>query len=427
MTLQKLIHALWRRKWVILLTTVITTLVVFLGTRFYSFTYEASTTLRVATTRTGQASYEDLLYADRLLKTFAEIANTPSVKEELLAAYELEEEPTITVQVLPNTELIRISIAHPDPITARDLANTLAAIVIRRSQEIDNRLNAITIVDPAVTPRETTVSRMIVLAAGVLVGLVGGLGLAIVFEYLDERMFNSLSIEEVSELPLLGRIPSVKESQSVLRDKKSPRYYEEAFRILRTNLFELNHQKPLKALLITSADPGDGKSTTLFNLAAAIAETGNKVVIIDGDMRKPKLHTLCHLSNEMGLSSLLEGKGQLADAVQSLEPNLSVITSGPPPGDPALLLTLDHAGDLIKTLKKSHDFVLIDSPSILAVPDARLLARHVDSLILIVNKTTTTRAAILGVTKSLTTIPVRPLGMVINKADLDHGYYYYQK
>jgi succinoglycan biosynthesis transport protein ExoP len=427
MDLEKYIKILWRRKWVVLVTMLITTLVVYVGAQFYSFPYEATTTLRVATSRTGQASYEDLLYADRLLKTFAEIALTSSVEEELVREYGLKDKPEINVQVLPNTELIRITIAHPNPIIARDLANSLAAIVINRSQELDNRLNVITIIDPAVIPDSPSGSRMIIMAAGGLIGLVGGFGLVFLFEYLDGRLHTSKKIEEVSGLSLLGKIPPVKKKQSIIRNKNSPRFYEEAFRILRTNLLMQNHRNLSKVLLITSADPGDGKSTILVNLAFSLAQTGHKVLMVDGDMRKPKLHTLCEIPNQIGLSNILEGDGLLEEALQLLDANISVITSGPPPADPASLLMPDNIANVMEELRSLFDFILVDSPSILAVPDGRLIAPYVDGLILVINKTTTTKDTIQEVNKYLEGMPAKTLGMVINKAELNHGYYYYQR
>lgn len=427
MDLEKYIKILWRRKWVVLITTLVTTLVVVVGTQFYPLSYEATTTLRVVTSRMGQVTYEDLLYADRLLKTFAEIARTSSVEEELMREYNLKDVPNIDAQVLPNSELIRLTIVHPDPILARDLANSLAEIVIRRSREFDNRLNVITIVDPAVTPHSATVSRMIIVAIGVLVGLVGGFGLVFLFEYLDGRLHTSKKIEEVSGLFLLGKIPPVKKRQSILRSQNSPRYYEEAFRVLRTNLFMQIHRNPIKVILVTSADPGDGKSTIIANLAYSIAETGDKVVIVDGDMRKPKLHTLCQIPNLIGLSNILEENGLVEEALQLLDTNVSVITSGPPPVDPVSLLMSDKIADAIKKLRLLFDFILVDSPSILAVPDAKLIVRHVDGLILVINQTTTTEETIHEVNKCFEGMPAKLLGMVINKADLDSGYYYYHR
>jgi succinoglycan biosynthesis transport protein ExoP len=427
MELRNYLSIIMRRKWVILVTTLVTIAVVLIGLKFYSPSYEATTTLRVATSRTGQVSYEDLLYADRLLKTFAEIANGSSVKEDLVRLYGLTGEPNINAQVLPNTELIRLSVEHSNPVLARDMANTLASLVIRRSQELDNRYNEITITDSAVMPRSPTLSRWIVVAVGVLMGVFGGFGLAFLFDYLDKRLYTNKQIEQVSAAPLLGKIPYVRGRSSIINGS-SPQYYKDAFQILRTNLFIQNdHSIPLKTLLITSADPGDGKSTIVANLAFSIAQTGKKVIVIDGDMRMPKLHTIFQIPNQQGLSNVLEGDFPVVDALQTVDVNISVITSGPSPSDPTLLLLSNNIVNLIRELTTMCDYILIDTPSILAVPDAELLAKHVDGMIFVVNRTSTTREAIQELNRKLEDKPARSLGMVINKAELNHGYYYYQR
>jgi len=423
MDLKKYIDIIWRRKWVILATTFITTLVVFVGTQFYSFPYEATTILRVATSRTGQASYEDLLYADRLLRTFAQIANGSTVKEDLVRLFDLNQEPAIEVQVLPNTELIRITITHPNPVLARDIANTLATMVIRQRQEIDNRLNLITIIDPAVTPKSPTVSEVLILAIGIFVGLVAGLGLVFIFQNLDNKLYSSEEIEVASDLTLLGSIPTVKKDKVLLKNN-SPRYYEIAYQNLRTNILVQNHNKPPMTLLVTSTAPGDGKSTVVANLALSISRTQKKVVIVDGDMRKPKLHSIFQIPNQMGLSSILAGEHTLDEFIQEDETPISVITSGPVSDDPTLLLNSENLSWMIKELKMQFDFILIDSPAFFAVPDAGILARHADGIILVINKTMTSKGTILECNRYLNEVQSKALGMVINKVKPKDSYYY---
>lgn len=425
MDIKKFITIIWHGKWIILVTTLITTLVIFAGLQFYNPLYEASATLRVATSRTGQASYEDLLYADRLLKTFAQIASGSSVKEDLVRMYYLEDEPEIEAQVLPNTELLRLTVRYTNPALARDIANTLASVVIRRSHELDNRFNMVTIVDEAVTPKAPTFSRMIILALGVLIGFSGGLGLAFLFEVLEKRLYTSKQIEQASESTLLGSIPSVRKTQSILLRKNSPRFYEVAFQNLRTHILMQNHSNPLKTLLVTSANPGEGKSTVLINLATSIARTGDKVVLVDADLRKPKLHSLCQIPNEVGLSDILADSLVYTEAFQTVDTNISLISAGPPPDDPTSLLISENIFILIEELKTLFDYVLIDSPAILAVPDAELLASHVDGLIFVVNGATATEETIHDARKMLVQMPARLLGIVVNKATLNHNYYYY--
>ena len=188
-----------------------------------------------------------------------------------------------------------------------------------------------------------------------------------------------------------------------------------------------NHSNPLKTLLVTSANPGEGKSTVLVNLAASIAQKGDKVAMVDADLRKPKLHTLCKIPNEVGLSDILADDLLPNKAFQWVDADICVIPAGPPPADPTALLMDDNISRLIEELTTKFDYILIDSPAILAVPDAKLLASHANALIFVVNGKTATEEILTDAKKYLEGMPVRFLGIVINKATLNHNYYYYQK
>lgn len=425
MDIEKYISILWHRKGVVLVTIIISTLVVIIGLQFISPTYDASSTLRVATSRSGQVAYEDLLYADRLLKTFAEIAATPSVVEEVVKEFALSKEPTIDVQVLANTELIRITVSHENPVIARDVANFLASNIIQRSQEIDTRLNIITVIDPAVTPEKPSIPIIVIIAAAILVGAIGGIGLAFLLEFLNRRLYTPKQVESISGFPLLGQIPSVKKGAYFISNGHCPLPYKEAFRTLRTNLFYQNQEKQLRTLLITSPDPGAGKTTILANLAISIAHAGHKVVVIDGDLRKPKLHTICQVSNQEGLSNLLEGSKTIYEVLQWIDPNMGIIPSGPSSADPALLISSEEMSVLVATLSQDFEYVLIDSPAIFAVPDAKLLAKQADGLLLVINIDTASETIIHQVKQFLASMPADTVGMVVNKAELNHSTYYY--
>lgn len=340
--------------------------------------------------------------------------------------YNLSGEPEINAQVLPNTELLRITVAHSNPVIAREAANSLASIVIRRSQEIDNRLNMITVVDSAVTPKSPALSRMIILAFGGIIGLIGGFGLAFLFEYLERRLYTPKQIEQFSESNILGSIPSVRERESILLNDDCPQFYQVAFQNLRTNILMQNHKYPLKTLLVTSANPGEGKSTILVNLAISISRMGNKVVMVDADLRKPKLHTLCQVPNEVGLRNILEEGQPFIEAFQWIDDDICVIPAGPPPADPPSLLMSGTISSLIEGLSEKFGYLFFDAPAILAAPDAKLLADHVDGLILVVSGTTATEETITDVNKSLRNLPVRSLGIVVNKANLNPNEYYYR-
>ena len=338
MELEKYLTIIWRRKFVILITTLITTLVVLAGTYFYPTPYEATAILRIAASRNGEVTYEELLYVDRLLRTFARVAASSSMEEEVTRRLGLTESPKIRTEVLPNTELIQVSVEHSDPDIAREAADTLVEMIIGDSQQLGSRDNPLTVVDRATTSKNSDFSLLIILISGAFVGLVGGLGLAFMLENLDKTLYENKQIETVSKQPTLGKIPKVKPKHAVLTSKQSPQHLIQAFHILRANILMQNSRMPLKSFLIVSADPQEGKSTIVANLAYSITQAGKKVVIIDGDLRRPKMHDIFQISNEAGLSNILGNDLAVEDALQMTEAGINVISSGGQPPPPQKLL-----------------------------------------------------------------------------------------
>lgn len=209
-----------------------------------------------------------------------------------------------------------------------------------------------------------------------------------------------------------------------LQDARSPQ--AEAFRSLRTNLDFSSLDHPLHTLLITSAEPDEGKSTILANLGVIYAQTGKRVVLIDSDLRRPRLHQLFGLSNNAGLSSAILD----ADAALPLQntdiPGLQVITSGPLPSNPADLLASQRMSNLLQQLREEADIILLDAPPVIAVTDAAVLATKVDGVLLAVSAGRTTRDHAQRAKALLDKVNARIVGAVLNNAALDtsiYGYY----
>ncbi|NOZ50291.1 MAG: CpsD/CapB family tyrosine-protein kinase [Chloroflexi bacterium] len=209
-----------------------------------------------------------------------------------------------------------------------------------------------------------------------------------------------------------------------LQDARSPQ--AEAFRSLRTNLDFSSLDHPLHTLLITSAEPDEGKSTTLANLGVIYAQTGKRVVLIDSDLRRPRLHQLFGLNNNVGLSSAILD----ADAALPLQntdiPGLQVITSGPLPPNPADLLASQRMSNLLQQLCEEADIILLDAPPVIAVTDAAVLATKVDGVLLAVSAGRTTRDHAQRAKALLDKVKARIVGAVLNNAALDasiYGYY----
>ncbi|MTM43691.1 polysaccharide biosynthesis tyrosine autokinase, partial [Turicibacter sanguinis] len=167
-----------------------------------------------------------------------------------------------------------------------------------------------------------------------------------------------------------------------ISNPKSP--VAEAYRTLRTNIQFSNIDGNLQTICVTSSGPGEGKSTTISNLAETFAQAGNRVAIIDCDLRKPRLHRIFKLTNTKGVTTLLSGQSEIEDVIQVAGSDLTVITSGPIPPNPSELLGSKRMKDLLEVLKKRYDIVLIDAPPVGLVTDAAILSAIVDGIILVV-------------------------------------------
>jgi non-specific protein-tyrosine kinase len=288
------------------------------------------------------------------------------------------------------------------------------------------RANMLSIVDPAVPPQSPSKPhRKLGVALGFVVGSVSGLGLALLLESLDTTLYATQQIQEVTDLPVLGRIPTVRRQWQMALFDGNP-LQAEAFRRLRTAVFTLGRDVPLRTLLVTSAGPGEGKSTIVAHLAFSIAQAGRRTIVLDGDLRRPTLHKIFDLPNEQGLSSVLKQEATLDAAVQdSGIPGVRVLTSGPLPPNPAELLDSPQMTALVEQLAQQFDIVLLDTPALLAVTDAAVRAPTVDGVMLVVGRAQARREAVRAACQHLADVKARWVGVVVNRAEQDGSYYRY--
>ena len=206
---------------------------------------------------------------------------------------------------------------------------------------------------------------------------------------------------------------------------KSP--VAEAYRVLRTNIQFSGLDKPIKTLLVTSAGPSEGKSLTVSNLGVAFAQSGLKVVIIDCDMRKPKQHKYFEINNENGLSNILIGKLSLTDGLYDVGiEGLKLITTGPIPPNPSELLGSQRMKDFIEELSGMFDMVLVDTPPVVPVTDAALMAANMDGVLLVVASGQAKIEMTQKAKELLLNVNARIIGTVLNLVDVDgEDYYYY--
>lgn len=211
-------------------------------------------------------------------------------------------------------------------------------------------------------------------------------------------------------------------------DKEPKSIAAECYRVLRTSLEYSSVDKELKSIVITSSEPGEGKSTIAGNLAAIIAQNNKRVIIIDCDLRKPTLHKKLGISNTIGLTEYIIGKFGLNNVIQELDDNFSVITSGKIPPNPSEVLGSKTMSELLEVLSIRYDYIILDTPPLRAVTDAQVLAGKCDGTILVIRAEATSKDSVLKAYKELEKVRANILGAVLNgiKGN-DKNYYYSEK
>ena len=261
-----------------------------------------------------------------------------------------------------------------------------------------------------------------------VIGLALGLGCAYLQEILDDRVNTSEDVDRLTALPTLGVVPTVGDGKEpLLFAHNAFSTLTESYRALRTALQYSAIEQPVRTLLLTSAHPREGKSTTSCNLAIAMALQGKRVILVDTDMRHPSIHRAFRLEVEPGLSNVLAGELTLDEALRATSvEGLQVLTCGPLPPNPAEILNSQAMRDLLADLKSRADLVLLDTPPVLPVTDGQVLAGHVDSVVLVVEAGRTRKSDVKHAFTLLKPSRARILGVVLNKIDqTSKGYYYY--
>lgn len=284
------------------------------------------------------------------------------------------------------------------------------------------------IVEEAKVPLEPSKPwKSVNLLLGSILGLFGGIGLAYFIEYLDNTIKNPEEAEAGLQTPVLGFVPLCKAGELVedvvLREPRSA--IAESYKALRTALLLSVADSPPKKILITSSVPGEGKTTTSVNLAVALAQAENRVLLIDGDLRKPRIHKIFGLANQKGLSSYLAGTTGGDILEKGPIENLVVIPAGPIAPNPSELLASTRMKKLLDTLDHEFDVILCDSPPVLAMADSRILTRYFDGTLVVAKTGFTTYEMGRKSLKMLRDVNAKILGLLLNAQDLKDSDYYY--
>lgn len=270
-------------------------------------------------------------------------------------------------------------------------------------------------------------------AFGSIFGLMLGFGLALLLHFLDRTIKDASQLERAVGISVLGIIPVIDDKGTApqgrdLHVHSQPRApAAECCRAIRTNILFAGADKPLRVLTISSPNPRDGKTTSAISLGTTIAQSGARVLLVDSDLRRPRLHAALGTTRTVGLTNLILGDSEIEDVVKTTDvPNLYLLPCGPQPPNPAELLLTNRFNEVLSELSSRYDFVLLDSPPILAVTDAVVLARRSDGIILVAQADKTTVDDVKHCARALSDVNANVIGIVLNNIDLTRRKYYYQ-
>ena len=268
-------------------------------------------------------------------------------------------------------------------------------------------------------------NRPVNIVLGLVFGLIMGIGLAFFIEYLDTSVKTIDDVERTFQAPVLGVIP---QNIGYLIDEGSESKHAEAYRVLRTNLLFTRKEETLNTIVIVSAGAGEGKSTTALNLATVFAQAGNRVLIVDSDLRRPTLHKLFKVTNNLGLTNYLLKQNTLAEIVQTTGvPNLDFMASGKLPNSSMGILGSTQMKQMISELKQRYDFIFFDSPPILGVSDASIIASEVDVVMQVIQYRRYPQPMTIRAKQMIEKVGGNFVGIILNNINMsqDEGYYYY--
>jgi len=297
------------------------------------------------------------------------------------------------------------------------------------SEETDLKLpktSMVEIVESAVPSlRPSRPNKPLNIALGVIIGLVVGVGLAFFIEYLDTSVKTIDDVERSLGSPVLGVIP---QNVGVLLDEGAESPHAEAYRVLRTNLLFSRKDDKLNSIAIVSAGAGEGKSTTVFNLATVFAQSGQRILIVDSDLRRPTLHKMLRVTNTIGLTNYLLKQNTLEAVIQTTPlPTLDFMASGKLPSSSLGILSSGQMRDLITELKQHYDFVFFDSPPVMGVSDASILASEVDMTLQVIQYRRYPQPMNIRAKQLIEKVGGNLVGIVLNNINMsqDESYYYY--
>lgn len=494
--------------WLIVAATLVATISSFLATRQQPPIYRTRVTVMVGSAiENPNPSGNEFWLTQQLATTYADIVKRDPVRNATMAALGLTWLPDYQARVVPNTQLVEISVTDTSPQRAQAVADELARqlvllsptapgredqqrqafvnqqlsdleVKIQETQDEINRkqadlanmfsarqiadtqaqiaglqnklatlqanyaallantqrgaLNSITVIEPAALPTTPVgPNKLATILLAAAIGFLLAAGAAYLLEYLDDTLKNPDDMQKTAGLTTLGAVPEltgVAAGNELVVLASGQSAAAEAYRILRTNLQFSGVDRPVHTLMISSPAPREGKTLTASNLGIAFAQAGQRVILVDADLHRPRLHRIFGLRNNIGLTSALLAPEPAVDGLlqETTVPGLQVLTSGPLPPNPAELLASRRMREFTQKLTEAADIVIFDTPPITALADAAIIGSQVDGVLLVVSAGETRREMVRRALAALQRVQARVVGALINRMPVQGaGYYYY--
>lgn len=428
-----------RRFWVIALSILVTLVASLISWNYLPTTYQSSAVIRVIPYSTSNPSYTQIVYADRIMNTYVEMGSGSAVMANLRQQMGLtEQQPlAVSIKIIPDTELLRITVEDYDRALATKIANAFADYLVNDKSIRDVR---VVILEPATIPETPGILRIAIYCiSGFLIGLILGIGIAILTENLDNRLYEESDIEKITNFPVFSRIPhsqtklfgqykallnqhlsreeapATKTSSDILQDQASD---DQSYRWLAIHLIQESENKPLQSVMVSSPEPQVGKSNIAVNLAYNLAKIGKKVLLVDMDLVHPDLHTFFNIPMEVGLWNYLLSKASLRRVTWKTDkPGLYVIPAGDyldGSGEP--IVNLLKIRKLCKSASAHYDFIIFDSPAFLGMSDCLMLSKEVDAVLIVIQLGKSRKHLLEAICKQMNHRADKVTGIVVNNS-----------
>lgn len=432
MELKDIIRIIRKRWWIIVTAMLIGLAGAALASAQTPTVYQAQTRLFVSTpgATDSRALKQGNDFTAQRVKSYAEVIRTRTVLDPVIKTLNLDTTAAVlgnqvTATVPLGTVLIQITVTNSDPRLAAKIADAVGKQVINTVADLETvaggkpsivKLTVLTAPTVPTTPISPEPTRKLNL--GVMLGLLFGLGLAILRDLLDTTIKNAEDCANVTDTTVIGGVAfdsdAPKRPLIVHADPHSP--FANPYRTLRTNLQFVNAANPPRSIVITSSVPGEGKTTTAANLAIAMAAEGARVCLIEGNLQHPRLLEYMGMDGSLGLTNVLIGQAALGDVLQQFnDTSVYAIGAGSTPPNPGELLGSAAMIEILRELESRFDLVMIDSPALLRAADAGVLSSIAGGTVVVVGAKQVDRADLAGSLQSLAGDTVRVLGLVLNK------------